>query len=131
MFSEFGRIKINDNKYANLIGFNDNVTHIYQLWYLVKINDFWYAVNNSGKKFIEKSFENKNELIEFIKAKDNIEDFQLYYLNTKFYTINGKDLFDSTLNFVKEMFEKQHKEKVVYMSDEIDTDKALKYLNLR
>ena len=131
MFSDFGRIKVNSNEFTNLVAFNDKVTHIYQFWYLVKINNRWYAVNNSGKKFIEKNFKTKDELIKFIKSKKNIEDFQMYYLNTRFYVINGKNLFDSTLKFVREMFEEQYKAKVTYMSDEIDKEEVTKYLNLR
>lgn len=50
MFTEFGRRKTNDIKTTNLIGFTNLETHTYEFWYLLKINEYWYGVNNSGKK---------------------------------------------------------------------------------
>lgn len=118
MFTEFGRRKTNDIKNTNLIGFTNLETHTYEFWYLLKINEYWYGVNNSGKKFTHEKFNSKEELIEYLKS-NNIRDFTQYYLDKKYYNVNGKILFKHTIGYVKNEYEKQFKIKVKYIDDEV------------
>ena len=41
----------------------------------------------------------------------------MYCLNKEYFIVNGKSLFDNTLKFIKEEFEKQYKIAVTDISD--------------
>lgn len=117
MFTDFGRKKVESLEETNFISFLNSKTHINEFWYLVRINNEWYGVNNSGKIFTKRSFKTKKELFKWFKSKRNINNIQMYCLNKEYFIVNGKSLFDNTLKFIKEEFEKQYKIAVTDISD--------------
>ena len=117
MFTDFGRKKVESLEETNFISFLNSKTHINEFWYLVRINNEWYGVNNSGKIFTKRSLKTKKELFKWFKSKRNINNIQMYCLNKEYFIVNGKSLFDNTLKFIKEEFEKQYKIAVTDISD--------------
>lgn len=119
MLSELGRIRVEEIENTNLIAFTDTVTHLYNIWLLVKINHMWYGVNNSGNKFTEESFETKEELVEYFRKKENTKDLKKFCVNRSNNMFLGADAFASTLNYIAESFEKNFNENIEEMITDI------------
>lgn len=130
MLSEYGRIKTDNKEYTNLICFTNTKTHIYEMWYLIKINRRWYAVSNSCKRFT-KSFKSKNELLNYFNEEYSKENIQYYFLNTKSLNLNGKNMFEYTLNYIKDSFEFVNNVEVKSINDGVNIKKAFLYFNLK
>ena len=130
MLSEYGRIKTDNKEYTNLICFTNTKTHIYEMWYLIKINRRWYAVSNSCKRFT-KNFKSKDELLNYFNEEYSKENIQYYFLNTKSLNLNGKNMFEYTLNYIKDSFEFVNNVEVKSINDGVNIKKAFSYFNLK